>query len=163
MKPIGSRVSIVLASTLLCALLIARPAERASGEERRSSADSLRAALASKTAEIFKRGCATSGCHAGAYPKARLSLEPEKMASAVENVPSRQIDTLMLVDTKAPQRSYLLMKVRGTEGIRGKTMPLGASALKAADIRTIELWAASLERSDAGAAATPPGKKPDGK
>ncbi len=156
MKHHASRAPLVLAAALLCSFLAVAPVERAAAERPAASADSLRAALAARAAAIFKRSCATAGCHAGAYPKARLALEPEKMTAAVANAPSRQVDTLMLVDTKAPQRSYLLMKLRGTPGIRGKIMPIGAPPLKAADIETIGLWAAGLAAPEPPAAPPAP-------
>jgi hypothetical protein len=151
--------TLVLFAATLCWLVSAPRAERAASDETVTFTDSLRAALNERAAAIFKRSCATSGCHAGAYPKARLSLEPAKMAEAVANVPSRQIDTLMLVDTKAPHRSYLLMKIRGGGAIKGEIMPIDLPPLKAADVRTIELWAASLAVSGTEDPAPPEKKK----
>ena len=153
MKTTMPRIPLVLAAALGW-LVASSCAERAASKEPAADADSLRAALGKRTAEIFKRSCATAGCHAGAYPKARLSLEPAAMSAAVANVPSRQIDTLMLVDTKAPRRSYLLMKIRGDTGIKGKPMPIAMPPLKAEDVKTIELWAAGID--DPGEKPAPP-------
>ncbi len=135
--------ALVLFLAAFCWLAV--PAtHRAAADETNALTDSARAALGERAAAVFKKSCATSGCHAGTYPKARLSLEPDKMISAVKDVKSRQIDTLMLVDTKSPSRSYLLMKIRGDAAIRGERMPDGKSPLKTDEIKTIERWAASL-------------------
>jgi len=157
MKNTGTRLAFILIVAFFTHLAAAPSAERGASETV-TFTDSLRAALGARTAKIFKRSCATSGCHAGSYPKARLSLEPANMTEAVADVPSRQIDTLMLVDTKEPSRSYLLMKIRGDEGIKGELMPIDMPRLKTAEVETIELWAASLEARKEDP-PPPPGKK----
>jgi hypothetical protein len=96
------------------------------------------------TALIFQRSCALSGCHRGEYPKAKLDLEAEKWYAATVDVPSLQIDTLKLVDTVDPEKSYLLMKIRGAEGIARNRMPLNAAPLGSDDIKTIRLWIHAL-------------------
>lgn len=156
MKTKRATISLLFFSAAICWLLGVPRADRTT--EAGTFTDSLRAALGARTAEIFKRSCATAGCHAGAYPKARLSLEPKKMADAVLHVPSRQIDSLMLVDAETPHRSYLLMKIRGDEGIRGEAMPIAAPPLKTEEAKTIALWAASLAAPGKETVA-PPGKK----
>jgi hypothetical protein len=139
-----ARAVLVLSIAAFCWIGAAPSAERAATEESAARTDSIRAALTERVASIFRRSCASAGCHAGAYPKARLSLEPDVMIAAVKDARSRQVDTLMLVDTRAPDRSYLLMKIRGDEPIRGERMPDRGQPLKAEEIRTIERWAESL-------------------
>jgi hypothetical protein len=157
MKNTGTRVAFVLIVAFFTQLAAAPSAGR-DASKTATFTDSLRAALEARTAKIFKRSCATSGCHGGSYPKARLSLEPANMTEAVADVRSRQVDTLMLVDTREPGRSYLLMKIRGDEGIKGELMPIDMPRLKTSEVETIELWAASLEARKEEPPA-PPGKK----
>jgi len=102
-------------------------------------------ALQKKVATEFKNHCAVSGCHKGQFPKKKLNLEPEKFYDAIVDVPSLQIDSLKLVDTKSPERSYLLMKIKGEQGIVGDRMPIDAPPLKAEEIEVIEKWIQALK------------------
>jgi hypothetical protein len=106
--------------------------------------DSVKAEIRGKAAVTFKNSCATSGCHTGVRPKMRLALAPAAALDTLVNRPSHQVDTLMLVDAKRPEKSYILMKVRGDKAIRGSRMPDDAPPLKPEAIRTIELWIKSL-------------------
>jgi hypothetical protein len=112
--------------------------------ERAALTDSLRAALQTKVFAIVKRSCAVSGCHTGKHPEARLLLDPAAMLKSTTNVPSREIPSLMRVNTQKPEKSYLLMKIRGDAGIRGERMPRGGPYLKSEEIKTIQLWLESL-------------------
>lgn len=92
------------------------------------------------TAEICKSNCATSGCHRGQYPKAKLNLEVERFYDTTVDIPSIQIESLKLVDTSDPEASYLLMKIRGDEGIKQNRMPFMAPPLTDDEIQTVRLW-----------------------
>ena len=94
---------------------------------------------------VFKMHCAVSGCHKGTYPKKKLSLEPEKFLEATINVNSLQIDSLKLVDIKQPEKSYLLKKVKGSDGIVESRMPIDAPPLIDEQIEVIEKWIQSLK------------------
>jgi len=105
-------------------------------------------ALQKNVANQFKKHCATSGCHRGQFPKKKLNLESDKFFDAIVDVPSLQIDTLKLVDTKAPEKSYLLMKIKGDKGIVEDRMPIDAPPMKAEEIAVIEQWIFSLQASE---------------
>lgn len=105
---------------------------------------------AAVTAIIFKTSCGR--CHGSDRPAIALSLKSEDFAAATIDVPSREIKELKLVDTKDPDKSYLLMKIRGDEGIIGERMPMGSKALDEQAIATVETWI--LEVSAAAAADT---------
>ena len=144
-------ISVVL--VFFSVLVSVSGAETARKVERAALSDSMRAALQVKAVAIFKRSCAVSGCHTGKHPEAKLVLDRAGMLKATKNVPSRQISSLMRVDTEKPEKSYLLMKIRGDAGIRGQRMPRGGLHLKNEEIKTIELWIRSLslhkgEKSD---------------
>ena len=66
------------------------------------------------------------------------------MMAAVINVQSLQREDLKLVDTARPQQSYLLMKIKGDEGIIDERMPAEAPPLDEDKIRVIEEWVLSL-------------------
>jgi hypothetical protein len=94
---------------------------------------------------LFKKHCAISGCHQGQRPKKKLSLEADKFLADLIDVPSLQVDSLKRIDTKNPEKSYLLMKVKGTKGIIGERMPDELPPLKPEEIAAIEQWVQSLK------------------
>ena len=95
--------------------------------------------------KILLRSCAVAGCHQGAYPAQNLNLDPENIRASAVNAASRENPALKIVDPAEPEKSYLLMKIRGDRGIAGKRMPYGADPLKAADIQAIRDWLISLK------------------
>jgi len=90
---------------------------------------------------LFGQRCA--GCHKGRFPPKGLNLEPANVA-AILDTPSQQVPDLKIVDTKAPEASYLLKKVRRESGIAGKPMPPG-KALAAEELQAVEAWLQSLK------------------
>ena len=97
--------------------------------------------LARLSAEIFTPRCATSGCHSGTNPSRGLSLEEDRIARETIEVESNGSD-LKLVDPGNPEGSYLLLKVRGDDGISGSRMP-PSRPLSAEEIEKIRSWIAS--------------------
>ncbi|MCY3756344.1 MAG: hypothetical protein OXG96_01350 [Acidobacteria bacterium] len=89
--------------------------------------------------EIFTPRCATSGCHSGTTRAGGLSLQAEDIATAIVDVPSEAKPDFNLVVPGDPVNSYLLMKMRGDEGIAGDRMP-PARALDAEQIALVEEW-----------------------
>lgn len=100
--------------------------------------------LLDQVIEIFENDCSTPGCHSGSKPKKGLNLEMDEMMAELIDVPSIEIDKLKLIDTARPQQSYLLMKIRGDEGIADHRMPVEAPPLTADKIKIIEEWVLSL-------------------
>jgi mono/diheme cytochrome c family protein len=90
---------------------------------------------------LFGQRCA--GCHKGNSPPKGLNLEPANVA-AILDAPSREVPGLKIVDTKAPEASYLLKKVRRESGIAGKPMPPG-KALAADQLQVLEAWVDGLK------------------
>lgn len=97
--------------------------------------------LSQLNAEIFTPKCATSGCHGGAFVSANLTLEADKIAAQIIDVPSVQVASLKRIDPGNPDDSYLIHKVRGT-GANGQ-MPLGRTPLSAAEIQLLVDWVAA--------------------
>ncbi len=120
--------------------------QKADTTTKETGIDSVRIVLEAKVSTIFKKSCSTSSCHRGTYPKLGLNLEPEVMLEATVDVPSSQADTLKLIDTEQPEKSYLLMKVRGDEGIAGDIMPKYLPPLTKEEIDTIEKWIDRLHK-----------------
>lgn len=98
-------------------------------------------AIPAEVRSVFAQRCA--GCHKGARPPMGLSLEADRLASMID-APSRQVPTLKIVDTEAPESSYLLKKVRRESGIVRRPMPPGR-ALSSEELKTLESWVNGLK------------------
>lgn len=106
--------------------------------------------LTSQVTHILDQNCIFSGCHSGRFPAMELNLEPANFQVSLLNKRSRQIHELKIVDTKNPEKSYILMKLRGDVSIKGKPMPYERDPLSSEEIQAIEEWileSAGLERS----------------
>jgi len=102
-------------------------------------------ALPEPVKKTVLKNCAVSGCHQGSYPAMKLNFEPDKLPASVINVPSREKPELKIVDPASPEKSYLLMKIRGDKEIDGKRMPLNGTPLKAAEFKAFQDWIMSLK------------------
>ncbi|MDP2915522.1 MAG: hypothetical protein Q8O91_08730 [Candidatus Aminicenantes bacterium] len=103
--------------------------------------------------KAIHKNCAVSGCHQGQYAPMNLSFEPDKFPASALNVPSREKPELKILDAAAPEKSYLLMKIRGDREIEGKRMPLNGTPLKSAEFKAFQDWILSLKgRSPEGPA-----------
>ena len=97
--------------------------------------------------DIFRLGCAVSGCHDGrANPAAGLSLAStaESYAGMV-NVVSTQLSGVKLVVPADPEESYLISKLEGTHialGGSGDRMPQYSAQLSPGEIQRIKDWIA---------------------
>jgi mono/diheme cytochrome c family protein len=98
-------------------------------------------------------------CHSGSSPSAGMSLEPSRLPASILNRVSSGKPEFKIADTAAPERSYLLMKLRGAAGIAGSRMPLRANKLTDAEIQTLSDWLAVLKPQAGGAVEAK--KKPD--
>jgi len=104
-----------------------------------SDAGGEQATLA-QVGEVFALSCAFSGCHSGAEPAAGLSLEGN-FAARIVGVASGQRPDFKLVEPGNPNKSYLLIKVRGDSEIVSQQMPPGAP-LPAEQVEIIRAWIA---------------------
>jgi hypothetical protein len=107
--------------------------------------DSAQTEMQLKATAIFKVECAIAGCHRGARPKKDLDLEPDKFLTSTINVISQEKKDFKRIDTANPEKSYLLMKIKGEKGIKGSRMPDEAPPLKKEQIKAIEDWILSLK------------------
>ena len=98
-------------------------------------------ATLAEVSEVFAVSCAFSGCHSGGDPAAGLSLEGD-FAARIVGVASEQRSDLKLVDPGNPDKSYLLIKVRGDDEIVSQRMPPG-NPLSAEQVEIIRAWIAS--------------------
>ena len=101
----------------------------------------LTEATLAQVSEVFAMSCTFSGCHSGGEPAADLSLEGD-FAARIVGVDSGQRPDFKLVDPGNPNKSYLLIKVRGDDEIVSQQMPPGAP-LSAEQVEIIRAWIAS--------------------
>ncbi len=101
----------------------------------------LTEATLAQVSEVFAMSCAFSGCHSGGDPAAGLSLEGD-FAGRIVGVASEQRAGFLLVDPGNPNKSYLLLKVRGDDEIISQQMPPG-NPLPAEQVEIIRAWIAS--------------------
>ncbi len=101
---------------------------------------------AAAVASIFSSSC--TRCHGASTAAAGLNLTSDRFSDALIDVPSGQVEGLKLVDGEEPERSYLLMKITGANGIDGRRMPLGDGSLDDEAIETIEAWIVGLSARD---------------
>jgi len=94
--------------------------------------------------KIFAAHCSVRGCHEGRGAASNLDLGPAALSKAV-NAPSLEKPQLKIIDAQAPEKSYLLMKIRGDKDLIGGRMPLGRTPLKDEDIKTIQNWIEGLK------------------
>lgn len=98
--------------------------------------------------QIMDKNCSLSGCHQGNSPPKGLNLEKDQFLDSVLNVPSQEVPSLKLVDTENPEKSYLLMKIKGSQGIKGTRMPAYSPPLSSEEIQTVQEWINSLKRPE---------------
>jgi mono/diheme cytochrome c family protein len=129
------------ASSIVCSFLfILGPMALGS----RLGASQTEPAMPDNVKAVFKERCAV--CHKGKYPPKLLNLEPGGLPASFLNEPSREQPALKIVDTTSPEASYLLKKIKGSEGIKGKHMPPpGKTALSAEEIALVENWIIGLK------------------
>lgn len=91
--------------------------------------------------EIFSPTCAKAGCHAASAASAALVLEAGRAYGELVGRPATQNGALHRVEPGAPERSYLLSKLRGDPAITGGRMPLdGPPYLTPEQIEGIAAW-----------------------
>lgn len=136
-----------MARILLLSLLIVLPLLLVATSARAQ----MDAAVTAEVADLFATKCAIPACHSGPQPMLGLNLEEGQFMSNVIDVPSTERPDLRLVRPGRPDSSYLVMKVRGDEGIVGLPMPFSGERLSEDEIASIEAW---IETMDEDAAAT---------
>jgi len=90
---------------------------------------------------LVQKNCAV--CHKGKNPPKGLNLEPANLAAVID-APSSEAPGAKIIDSRSPEASYLLRKVRRGKDIAGRPMPPGR-ALAAEELRALEEWIAGLK------------------
>lgn len=88
--------------------------------------------------EFFARFC--TSCHAGPSAPKGLDLSEDLAYDSLVGVPSAVRPTQLLVDPEYPEDSYLLVKLRGGQGMTGRRMPRNRPARPDAEIELLRQW-----------------------
>lgn len=91
--------------------------------------------------QIFDASCASSSCHGEGRGSESLSLVAGSAYTDLVGVPSEQVPEIMRVVAGDPDGSYLVMKLRGDEGIEDEVMPAG-NPMDDARIQLVVDWVA---------------------
>jgi len=100
--------------------------------------------LQAQVLDIFDNSCAFAGCHVSATAPQNLDLSEEAFMAGLINVNSGEISSIKRVRPGDPANSYLVMKIKGSPGIKGDKMPRGGQPLSSQQIATIEAWIKSM-------------------
>jgi hypothetical protein len=100
--------------------------------------------LQARVLDIFDTSCAYAGCHVSATAPQNLDLSEESFMMNLVNVNSGQVASRKRVKPGDPANSYLVMKIKGSAGIKGDKMPRGGTPLSSQQIATIEAWIKSM-------------------
>jgi hypothetical protein len=91
--------------------------------------------------EIFTPTCAKAGCHAASAASAGLVLEAGQSYPLLVGHSATGQGSLARVEPGSPERSYLILKLRGDPAITGARMPLdGPPYLTPEQIEGIAGW-----------------------
>jgi len=95
---------------------------------------------------LLKKRCVD--CHSGSKPAESLNLEPDRILAASLDRPAVGDPARKLIDAAAPEKSYLLAKVKGDRDIRGSRMPVRQARLPEPEIELLRDWILSLKGTD---------------
>jgi mono/diheme cytochrome c family protein len=103
-----------------------------------------------KVREIFEEWC--TSCHSGGGNPASdpAGVDLAVPLSSLVGIPSIANGKPLVVPGD-PDASYLLLKMKGGEGMEGELMPLGDDPLKAEQLQVIADWIATLPPPEPGA------------
>jgi mono/diheme cytochrome c family protein len=90
--------------------------------------------------QIFTPVCAKAGCHAAGSSPSGLVLEAGQSYGNLVGRPAAENGSLDRVAPGNPDRSYLILKLRGDPSISGERMPLGGPYLTSDQIEGIAAW-----------------------
>jgi hypothetical protein len=113
----------------------------------RSATTAASVSYAADVQPIFDASCAGAACHAGVMPSAGLDLRPAASYGQLVEVPAEQCASRLRVAPGAPDQSYLVDKIRGTNLCAGTRMPKDSS-LSPAEIQLVVDWIAAGAQDD---------------
>jgi hypothetical protein len=104
--------------------------------------------LENRVITIFEKNCTNAGCHSGSYPQLGLDLTKGAFYGTTVNKPSVEKPQMKRIKPGAPDSSYLVMKILGSEDITGLRMPFGKDPLSEEEIAVIVDWVKNMSTMD---------------
>lgn len=101
-----------------------------------------------RVANLFETRCASAGCHAGPVPQMGMELTRQRFYASTVGEASTERPELLRVHPGQPELSYLMMKVRGEEGIIGAPMPFTGDPLSEEEFALVRDWIQGIDRVD---------------
>ena len=92
--------------------------------------------------KLFAKRCA--GCHGAEGGADGLALVEKPVVKGALVAGSSQMTEMKIVHPGHPEKSYLVMKVRGAEGIKGDRMPPSGDGLTDDEIAAVEAWIVAM-------------------
>lgn len=81
-----------------------------------------------------------TGCHSGPSAPRGLDLRPQFAYQRLVGRPSSERPSMALVEPGRPDLSYLIIKLQGGAGMKGRRMPRGRPARPQAEIDILRDW-----------------------
>ena len=104
--------------------------------------------LEAEVAEIFERSCTQAGCHSAPVPQMNMNLTKDNFYQNLVGQPSLEAPDMKRVEPGHPEKSYLVKKIKGEEGIVGLPMPMTGDKLSDDEIGKIEQWIREIPEED---------------
>ena len=98
--------------------------------------------------KIFHRSCGVVGCHQGRFPKMALNLETPEGTAGTIGASSTERPELKLVEPGDPEKSYILLKIRGDRSVSGSRMPKSRDPLRPEEIQAVRDWITALKKGE---------------
>lgn len=139
----GQTFRAALAAIALAALAVACELPPRVGSRLPGGTSAEPATYEGITQGVMVPRCATGACHGGAVPVAFPELDAATWYDATVGAPSQQCASMNLVEPGDPERSYLVHKLRGTQGLvggGGARMPVGDAPLGDDEEAALEAW-----------------------
>ena len=104
--------------------------------------------LEAEVAALFERSCTQAGCHVAPVPQMNMNLTKDNYYQNLVNQPSLEVPDMKRVEPGHPEKSYLIQKIKGTEGIIGLQMPMTGDKLTDEEVGKIEQWIREIPEDD---------------
>ncbi|MBN2565923.1 MAG: hypothetical protein JXB46_09450 [Candidatus Eisenbacteria bacterium] len=114
-------------------------------------ADSPVVAVPPGVRELLDTHCVR--CHGGGRPAKGYDLSTDDQVLSHMGAAAAQMKNVALIDPGHPETSYLIMKVKNSDGIAGNRMPVGGSALSPEEIAVLADWISGMARPEAETAS----------
>ena len=104
--------------------------------------------LEAEVAALFERSCTQAGCHGAPVAQMNMNLTADQFYSNTVNQPSMEKPDMKRVEPGHPEKSYLVDKIKGVEGIIGLQMPMTGDKLTDEEIAKVEQWIREIPEDD---------------